>query len=153
MDDQGHTMIVVRFQQTFPLRIAEWLMSAILIGWGVILALNSDVFARSPAMVELAHNAPQGYWAVGMLALGLMRFAMLVVNGAWRASPHLRALGAFLTCFVWLQISFGLARSGVPNVGLAVYPWFLLLDTYNVFRAMSDARVADDRAKGVHSGA
>lgn len=146
-------MIVVRFQQTFPLRIAEWLMSAVLISWGVILGLNSTVFAISPVMGELAHNAPQGYWAVGMLALGLVRFVMLVVNGAWRASPHLRAAGAFLTCFVWLQISFALARTGIPNVGLAVYPWFLLLDTYNVFRAMSDARVADDRAKGANSGA
>ena len=141
-------MIVVRFQKTFPLRVAEWTMAGILISWGVVLALNPHVFDQ-PHHAAMRRTAPQGVWAVVVLGVGVIRFMALVINGAWRASPHVRAACAFLSCFVWLQITLGLASVNLVTTGLAIYPWFLMLDTYNVFRASADARLADDRAKGL----
>lgn len=140
------TMIVVRFQQTFPLRVAEWLMAGLLITIGGMLATYPDILARPPNAV-MAQMAPNYLWAGGCLTVGLIRFAALVINGAWRASPHIRAACAFVSCFAWLQFVFAFASSQVATLGLAIYPWFLMLDTYNVFRASADARIADDRAK------
>lgn len=139
-------MIVVRFQQTFPLRVAEWAAAGILISMGVVLMLNPGIFTmvQHEAMRRLA---PQPVWGFACFMIGLARFIALVINGAWRASPHIRAACAFLSCFVWLQFALGLAASAVVTTGLAVYPWLLLLDTYNVFRASADARLADERAR------
>ena len=139
-------MIVVRFQKTFPLRVSEWLMAGIVLTWGVVLLANPTVF-DAPHHSSMREMADQQTWGVMCLGMGLTRWAVLTINGAWRASPHIRAACAFSTCFFWLLISYGLAGSGVVTTGLAVYPWFLLLDIYNVFRAASDAREADDRAK------
>lgn len=139
-------MIIVRFQKTFPLRVAEWLMAGVLITWGVILLAAPGVFL-APQHSTMRQMAPQDIWGTACLVMGLIRWAALTINGAWRASPHVRAVCAFFSCFFWLVISYGLAGSGVVTTGLAVYPWFLLLDVYNVFRAASDAREADDRAR------
>lgn len=145
-------MIVVRFQQTFPLRVAEWAAAGILITLGVVLLNNPEIFGlvQHEAMRRLA---PQPVWGWACFVVGLIRFMALVINGAWRASPHIRAVCAFMSCFVWLQFSLGLAASSVVTTGLAVYPWLLLLDIHNVFRASADARLADERAragKGQH---
>lgn len=139
-------MIVVRFQQTFPLRVAEWAMAVILVNWGVLLLANPQVFEQ-PQYAPMGQLASVGVWGWACFLMGSTRFAALVINGAWRASPHIRAATAFLSCFFWLQITFGLGESKVPSMGLAVYPWFLIMDTYNVFRAASDARAADDNAR------
>lgn len=139
-------MIVVRFQQTFPLRVSEWVMAVILVNIGFVLLLNPEIFAL-PQHSAMARWANVYVWGWGCLLMGAVRFAVLVINGAWRASPHIRAVTAFLACFVWLEILLGLGASGVASIGLAVYPWFLVLDTYNVFRAASDAREADDKAR------
>lgn len=139
-------MIVVRFQKTFPLRVSEWAMSAVLVNLGVLILCNPEVFEQ-PQHAAMARMAGPYIWGWACLVMGVVRATALIINGAWRASPHIRALTAFLSCFIWLEITFGLASSQIVALSLAVYPWFLLLDTYNVFRASSDARAADDRAK------
>ena len=65
---------------------------------------------------------------------------VLLINGAWWRSPHLRALMAFLSCFVWWQMSSDL----VPNfaLGFALLPPILALDAYNAIRAGREAGVA-----------
>lgn len=139
-------MIIVRFQQTFPLRISEWLMSGILLSWGITLLYNPVIF-DAPQNYALARLATQPVWGWLCLVMGAVRWVALTINGAWRASPHIRMVCAFLSCFFWLQISLGIAGSAIVSTGIAVYPWFLLLDSYNTFRAATDARAADDRAK------
>lgn len=142
------SMIVLRLKQTFPLRIAEWLMAAVILSWGLVLIQPDDVFGRNPALARLGEYFPQIVWAYACLIIGITRLLALGINGAWRNSPHLRAACAFVSCFLWLQISLGVIQVGITNTGVAVYPWFMLLDIYCVFRAAVDARISDDKARG-----
>lgn len=147
--EMSFNMIVVRLQQTFPFRVGEWLLALVMISWGLTLLWYPNLFAITPTYIFMAQMAPQPQWGVWILLTGLVRFAVLTINGAWRPSPHIRAACALFSSFVWLQICLGIAASRIPSTGLAVYPYFLLLDFYNILRASSDARASDDRARGV----
>lgn len=131
------------FRETFPTRAPEWGLASILFLWGVIVGVNTTLFETSSAMGQLGRIMPQETWATAALIAAALRIAMLCVNGMWRRSPHLRAAGAFISCFFWLQISLGLAQADGLVTGLAVYPVLFLLDSYNVIRAARDAGSAD----------
>lgn len=131
---------------TFRLRLSEWLLAAIMTTWGVVLLLPEATFQTNPVYTGLARFAPENAWGLVALALGTLRLFALFVNGNWRRSPHLRSTLAFLSCFVWFQIVIGLLQVRA-STGLAVYPWFFILDVYCVYRASSDARESDERAR------
>lgn len=145
-------MIVLRMQKTFPLRATEWMLAGITVTLGVVLLANLALFDTSASLKILTRILPHTLAAGLILIVGVVRTMALIINGAWRASPHLRAFCAFLSTFVWLQIVFSLFTGHVVVLGMAVYPWFLIMDIGNVFRAAADARIADDRAKGLPVG-
>ncbi|MGO4287491.1 hypothetical protein [Bosea sp. TAB14] len=88
-------------------------------------------------------------WGWFAIAIGVFRLLALVVNGTFsgtwygRWSPHVRALASFLSCFLWLQITFGLLASDAATTGLAVYPGLLVLDAMNIVAATKDAASMD----------
>jgi hypothetical protein len=133
-------MIVLRVKTTFPLRVAEWISASMLASWGAILTLAPEVF-DNPLFSVMHSWAPQGVWALACLWVGLTRLAVLAINGAWRASPQARALLATVSLLFWATISLGLGLAG-PATGLAVYPWLVVLEFWNVHRAAGDAREA-----------
>jgi hypothetical protein len=140
------SMMIVKLTKTFPIRVTEWLLAGIMFSWSIVCWNLSAHDWSSPIYSGLSRLAEQNTWAFFAFWIGAMRIAALTINGAWRPSPHLRAVGAFLACFMWLQISLGLMTSDIKATGLAVFPWLLLADIYNVFRASHDARISDDRA-------
>lgn len=139
-------MLIVRFGHTFPLRVIEWMAAGILMTWGIVLLGPSDVFAN-PAFAGLAQLGHENTWGMACFVVGFVRFMALVINGAWRPSPHIRMVMAFVSCFFWLQISLGMFSTGVATTGIAVYPWILLADIYSTFRASADARASDEKAR------
>lgn len=144
-------MMIVKLTKTFPIRITEWLLAGIMLTWAIVCwNLDSSEWS-SPVYVGLTRIAHQDTWAFYAFWIGVVRIAALTINGAWRPSPHFRAAGAFLACFMWLQISLGMLVADIHVLGIAIYPWLLLADTYNVFRASYDARVSDDRARAVRN--
>jgi hypothetical protein len=140
-------MMIVKLTKTFPVRVTEWLLAGIMFSWSIACWNMSPSDWGQPVFAGLARFGAQNTWAFFAFWIGAMRLASLTINGAWRPSPHLRAAGAFLACFMWLQISLGLFTSSVLSMGVAVYPWLLVADIYNVFRASHDARLSDDRAR------
>lgn len=142
-------MITLRHEKTFPLRVSEWLLSSVLFNWGVVILLHPGVMTRHDYFSALADIAPETTWGTVCLLLGIVRTIALAVNGAWRPTPHIRALTAFFSCFIWMMVTFALANDEATSLGLATYPLFLLLESYNVNRAMTDARLADDTARKV----
>jgi hypothetical protein len=129
------SMMIVKLTKTFPIRVTEWLLAGIMFSWSIVCWNLSAHEWASPAYQGLSRLAERDTWAF---------FAFWI--GATRLAAHLRAVGAFLACFMWLQISLGLMTSDIKATGLAVFPWLLLADIYNVFRASHDARISDDRA-------
>lgn len=129
---------------TFPARASEWALALVLLNSAAVLTLNDTLFLDSASSYRaLAAIATQDTWALLCLLAGLLRFVMLAVNGMWRRSPHLRALGAFMSCFFWFLISYGFFHTGTIALVTAVFPVLLLLDSYNVVRALGEGAVSD----------
>lgn len=140
-------IVMTRVQKRFHLRAVEWLLSVITITLGLELSLFPNLFASQAYYAELQRFAPQSCWALALLLAGFGRFGALVINGAWRFSPHARVVTALFNGLVWLEIGFGLLHLGRPSLGLIICPWFVLADGYSIFRASGDASIADNRAK------
>jgi hypothetical protein len=140
-------MMIVKLTKSFPIRVTEWLLAGIMLSWSIACWNLRPFDWANPLYSGLARFADQQTWAFFAFIIGSLRLAALLINGAWRPSPHLRAAGAFLACFMWLQISFAILDADIRTTGIAIYPWLLLADIYNVFRASYDARLSDDRAR------
>jgi hypothetical protein len=143
-------MMIVKLTKTFPIRVTEWLLAGIMLSWSIACWNLAPSDWADPLYAGLSRFAAQNTWAFYAFWIGVIRLAALTINGAWRPSPHLRAAGAFLACFMWLQISLGMLTADIRAVAVAIYPWLLLADIYNVFRASHDARTSDDRARAVN---
>lgn len=140
-------MIILRFHKTFQLRVCEWGLAAILFNLGVVMTVNEGILSRSATLGGMLNYMSEAKWATVTLTLALMRLAALAINGTWRPTPHVRAVASCCSLYVWLGISFAIANGKSQGIELAVFPVFVLLDIYNVYRASSDARVADERAR------
>lgn len=140
-------MIILKLSQHMPQRATEWLLAGILLSWGVTCLYVPAAVWNGPAYSGLRGMADQTTWGVFAAGLGMVRLAALFVNGAVRRSPHARLIGAALSMFLWLQLSLAMFQGEVQAIAIAIYPWFLLTDLFNVHRAAQDARVSDTRAK------
>lgn len=139
-------MVIIKLTKTFPIRVMEWLLACIMFSWGIVCWNLRPAEWAQPVFSGLATFGEQNTWAFFAFYIGAFRIAMLGINGAWRPSPHLRTVAAFLACFMWLQLTLGLLVADTRGVGVAIVPWLLFADIYNVFRASHDARLSDDRA-------
>lgn len=147
-------MIVIRMvkgvSDHFPARRSEWVLAAMLLGWGIILGPPStSVFATSPAFAGLDGMAPEWVWAWVCLLIGVVRLLALLINGTFAHtfyghwSPHVRGALAFLSCFIWTAISIGVFNSGALTTGIIIYPGLLALEITNLKEAWQDAGEAD----------
>jgi hypothetical protein len=134
-------MIIAHFGGVFRQRVSEWLAAVILASWGLML-LRPEVSFGSSSFDLLLRIAGEHAWGWACLAVGLVRIAALGINGLWRPSYHFRAATAMLSVLFWLQITLSFFGSGHATTGLAVYPWLLLTDVYNIYRAAQDWRCA-----------
>lgn len=138
-----------RLLHRFPGRAVEWGEALILstVGWTLLIAQEPALFAQ-PYFATMAQMADQRIWGYGCLAVGVLRVVFLFINGAMpRTSSYLRALGAFLSCFAWFSICYGLASNEVAGLGLSVFPWLLIGDMYSLHRASTDMRLADNLSR------
>lgn len=136
----------VSLHEHFRVRVTDWLLSAILVSWGFALfAVDPHVWAL-PTFSGLSSIASQTAWATIATGIGLARLTALFINGSLRRSPHARLIGAFLTVFIWLQLSYGMVYPDVVGPGVAIFPWLALADIFNVYRAAMDAGASDKRA-------
>jgi hypothetical protein len=141
------------FANAFFPRLSEWAAAGCLLGMGWMLSINSDLMAstKTQAYQLMLMIAEQSTWATFMLIFAAARLVILLINGAWRRSPHLRSISAFLTCFFWTQI----VLSFLPTFGFAFVfsAAFLCLDFVNSIRAARDARIVDAAySRGAQSG-
>ncbi len=146
-------MIILRvytgIRDHFPARRSEWVLAGMMVIWGNLLLLPHQIFMQSPAWAPLAAWASETVWGWCAVVIGVFRLLALLINGtfhqSWygRYSPHIRMLASFLSCFIWTQLVWGLAKNAYPTTGLAIYPGLLLLDLMNVVAAASDAGKMD----------
>lgn len=140
-------MIVRSLRQHWPARNLEWIMSGLMISWGMYVLLHPSLFT-APETISLysgltaisGHFTQYPALAWGGLAflIGLGRAMALFINGAWTRTPLIRLVASFLSMFLVTQIVIGLWRSGVSNTGLVVYSWLVIADLLSANRAAID---------------
>lgn len=146
-------MIILRvysgIAEHFPTRRSEWVLAGAMVLWGSLLLSPGPIFNQSPAWAGLMAWATEDVWGWSAVMIGAFRLVALLINGtfhdSWygRYSPHVRGLASFMSCFVWMQLSWGLFNAPYMTTGLAIYPSLLLLDLMNVVAAASDAGKMD----------
>jgi len=139
-------------RETFPARASEWAMGVMLFNWAIVLSFNADLFQSETGLIiyqGFNDLAPQPAWAVLCLVVGGGRLIVLAINGAWRRTPHLRTVCAFISCLVWFEISIGLMQNGLFATGLAVYPVLFVFEIFNVMRSIGEAGISDANLKRV----
>lgn len=132
-----HSMSLRSLQETFEARASEWMLTGAIISLALVFLINDSMF-YGPNFRGLRDimNSRMG-WVVLLLSVGLMRFTVLVINGAYWRTPHFRSLTAFLSAGVWFLFFFGFVNNG--SVMMAIMPWVFFLDAYNAKRAGREA--------------
>lgn len=146
-------MMIESLRQHWPARKTEWLMMILVGAWGSYMLMHPAMFtdpATAQPLSGLARIAyrngatdPSLFWGGIALAAALGRGAALFVNGAYARTPIGRLVAAFVSMFIFTQVSVGLYQSGVPNLGLIVYPWLVAVDVLSAYRAGQDAVYAE----------
>ncbi len=145
-------MMMVSFVRHFNIRLGEWLAACLLVSMAVLFLLEPRMFERSPNYFgTMAQLLSQPAWGVVFSLLGSCRMIALYINGRMGITPYIRMGLAFISCFVWWQVTISLFASGVPGLGWAVVPWLLALDMYNVFRSSADAREVFDAKRATRN--
>lgn len=139
------------FVEAFFPRRSEWAGAALLCLGGWVLSANPDLMTTSTgkAFDLMKATFTQPTWANLLMAGGGLRLLVLAINGAWRRSPHLRALAAILSGFFWWQIAA--SYYATFGLGYAAYAVFLGLEFSNLIVAARDARTVDDKYAGKKS--
>jgi len=123
----------------------EWFSAAVMLSWGLVLALPGDTLAQ-PSFAEFAqHGFTERVlaWVAGLI--GALRLAALYVNGRSPRSPHVRVIGCLLGCLFWERVAWLLlagtwSQAGVASVSAAVYALLGLADFLGIFRSAYDVR-------------
>lgn len=146
-------MIIVKLSDHFPLRVADWLLAGIMTTIGVtIWNLSPEIWAAGPLQGLSQCFFGQAAWGTIIFMIGVVRINALFINGALRRSPHVRAIGAALSAFIWCRIALGMFATDSVQIGIGIFPWLLIAEMYNVHRAMRDARLSDNRAQAISRG-
>lgn len=142
-------MIIVRFKETFRERMPEWALSMCMIGWGLLAMASNGMFFDQAFYHPLLDLMPsQELWGILVLAVGLIRMVFLVINGAFRPSAHIRAIGCVLGSVLWGSLLVaGLNLQWLSPI-TSIYATLLTLDLLSLWFSAGDAKLADLSARG-----
>lgn len=145
--NQTVATMISHFPEKFAARIAEWTLAIIMTGFGFCI-LFMDLSALGQYYGVLFQQWPPYLLASMLMFIGLARFSVLMINGLWGLSPMVRMFISMITGALWMQVSLGVLFSHYVSPGCVVYPVFVLLEMYNVYRAATDvAKKRDLKAK------
>ena len=143
-------MFVSAIKEHFKVRFGEWIVALALFGWGLVVITTPQLFQNSSIYVNMGRLAPQDLWGWSATIIGAIRLTFLTINGTWRRSAHLRAIGAGLSACVWAAIigSYLTLDHRIPNI--FTVGALLALDIYSLWFATADAKVSDVHSRGRH---
>lgn len=146
------------FAETFPRRVMEWVSASCIASFGLLLCAGvatgflDPIPAGERYLEGLVRIAPLSAWGPWLLIIGMWRLVALTINGAWRPTPHMRALTAGLSGMVYLQLLIGVVAASGPLFLLAMAPPAVGAEIYVAMRAAAEARDADERARRERRG-
>lgn len=90
----------------------------------------------------------QDMWGYLTFSVGLFRLIFLTINGRWRPSVHLRALGAIAGVTIWASLVV-VSALHLPEKApsIAIYSVLTIFDGMALWWAAGDAKLADINAR------
>ena len=141
-------MIIVTPQGHFRARQSEWIVSAIICAWGLVLLHPAETFNGSNFGWFASSGVPEAVWGVVFLLVGSFRIIGLIINGR-RATitSWMRFTSSSCGFFLFLITSIGFIASGVPSTSWAVYPLLAASEAVNIYFSMIDAGAAQRKSQ------
>lgn len=140
-------MLSIRFRETFRERMPEWVVAVGMTTWGLTTLNSGDLFTTSKFFHPLLLVMNQTEWGVMALTVGLARLLFLVINGAWRPSAHIRAVGCILGAMLWSNLLIATLSLEWLTPTVAMPATLLFIDIISLWFAAGDAKLADLLAK------
>lgn len=132
----------------FHERLHEWVLALVITLFGLSLFINQDIFATSFYYDGLVQLFPdERVWGGIAIFIGILRLIFLTINGAWRKSSHLRALGAILSVIFWVVVYMSYATVGFALPVLALLIGAIIFDFHSIWVAAGDAGKSDTKSK------
>jgi len=131
----------------FKLRFAEWAVGLGLLAWGVSLACAPGLFESSYLFNGMLKLGSQTQWMWIAIIVATLRLTFLIINGTWRRSAHLRAIGSGLSALIWTAMWGSYLSLGAVIPALATLGILIALDIYSLWYATEDAAYSDVRTK------
>ena len=141
-------MLIVRFKETFRERMPEWVQATGMLAWGLMALASADLFNAQEFFHPLLKFMSQTAWGIAVSTVGLIRLTFLVINGAWRPSAHIRAVGCAAGTLLWGCLFISALNLGWLTPTVAIYAMLLGLDLISLWFSAGDAKLADLSAKG-----
>lgn len=128
----------------------EWVQATGMLGWGILaLASNSaDLFHKQEFFHPMLQVMSQNHWGMAVALVGLIRLIFLVINGAWRPSAHIRAIGCALGVMLWGALFISALALQWLTPTTAAYAMLVGMDLLSLWFSAGDAKLADLAAKG-----
>lgn len=145
LESRYQPALLVRISHAFGERRSEWIAAAQCILLGLVLLAPTRTF-DSPAFVVFQQLASENVWGAGLLLVGAVRLAGLIINGARRrVTPWIRLSGAWIGCGVFTTMSLCFASGGSVSTWIAAWPVAAVVEVINIYYTARDARVAHRR--------
>lgn len=141
-------MIIVRFKKTFRERMPEWIQATGMLLWGLLCLGNPGLFESREFYFPLMLIMPQLAWGAIATLTGIARLVFLVINGAWRPSAHIRAIGCAFGTMLWGSLLVSALSLEWVSTAVAVYLMLTITDILSLWFAAGDAKLADLSARG-----
>ncbi len=137
-------MTLKPIREHFKLRFSEWIIGLMLLLWGITLLINTSLFeVYQAAFSSMSHIASQKLWGLMAVGIGLLRLIFLIINGTWRRSAHLRAIGSGLSACIWTAVWSSYLNSDTLLPGLWSVGALIALDLFSLWYAAGDAKQSD----------
>lgn len=141
-------MIILRFQETFRERMPEWIQSVGMLCWGLVVLAADGLFEEVHYFETLLLIMSQVEWAFLAIVVGAIRLIFLIINGAWRPSAHIRAIGCVLGSLLWGTMLVASLSLEYLTPSIVIYGVMLSLDLLSLWFSAGDAKLADITARG-----
>jgi hypothetical protein len=125
----------------------EWVLATGMVAWGLIALASSTVFSSQEFFQALSEFMPFMAWGALAVLVGVVRLIFLVINGAWRPSAHIRAVGCFAGSLFWGSLLIASLKLTWLTPNTAIFATALGLDLISLSFASGDAKLADLRAR------
>ncbi|GHA27745.1 hypothetical protein GCM10007989_24540 [Devosia pacifica] len=124
-------------RQRFRLRSLEWEHACISLVFGGILLFNPSLMDAESFSGFLGGSV---VWGIGVLVLGCVNVAALIVNGTVpKPTAALRFVSALLQVFLFLMLSIGFLASGTGTTGIGTYCVLAIFGFFAAAWALLDA--------------